>query len=271
MMLYNRDLAMYARNAFRIPAYFVYFIKCFRIFKKPVPFILSYLRMIPPSGGVIELRNGMQIHLSSHPHDVVTVFIIFIRNDYGMVPPRSTVIDIGANIGVFSLFAASCGAAKISAYEPNSEAFRCLERNIHANHLESVIEPHRFAVASSAGRRIRFPKRSSPYNSFLRGESAKEFEFVNTIDLARIMKNIDHVDLLKMDSEGVEWDILNATGRDLLDRIDAFRMEYHLGQRDQIASFLQGNGFSLKYLAGTKDAGTIWLSKPGRNPFFKRR
>jgi FkbM family methyltransferase len=263
MKLLNRDLAMYARNAYRIPAYFVYFFKCFWIFKKPLSFILSYIRMIPPSGGVIELRNGIQIHLSSHPHDVVTVFIIFIRNDYGVVPPRSTVIDIGANIGVYSLYAASCGACRVIAFEPNTEAFRCLQHNIRVNHLETVIEPRRFAVAGSAGKRMRFPKNASPYNSFLRGESAKEYEFVKTIDLMNIMEDFDHVDLLKMDCEGAEWDILRGAGHDVLDRIGAIRMEYHLGQRDQIAGFLQQNGFSLIHLAGTKDAGTMWLAKRG--------
>ncbi len=261
MKLFNRDLAMFARNAYRIPAYFVYFFKCFRIFKKPASFILSYIQMITPSGGVIELRNGIQIRLSNHPHDVVTVFIIFIRNEYGMVPPRSTVIDIGANIGVYSLFAASCGACRVIAFEPNTEAFDCLQHNIRENHLETVIEPHQFAVASLAGRKIRFPKRSSPYNSFLRGESAQEYEFVKTVDLAAVMKNIDHVDLLKMDCEGGEWDILAGAGRDLFARIDAIRMEYHLGQRDQIAGLLQRNGFSIKYLAGTKAAGTMWAEK----------
>lgn len=261
MKLFNRDLAMYARNAYRIPAYFAYFFKCFRVFKKPVSFILSYIRMIPPSGGVIELRKGIQIHLSSHPHDVVTVFIIFIRNDYGVVPPRSTVIDIGANIGVYSLYAASCGACRVIAFEPNTEAFRCLQHNIRANHLETVIEPHRLAVAASSGRRMRFPKNASAYNSFLRGVSSVEFELVKTIGLKGIMGKIDRLDLLKMDCEGAEWEILNGAGHDVVDRIDAIRMEYHLGQRDQIAAFLQSNGFSIKYLAGNKAAGTLWAEK----------
>ena len=270
MKLFNRDLSMYAQNAYRIPSYLAYFIKCFRIFQQPVPFILSYLRMTPPSGGVIELRNGLQIRLSSHPHDAITVFIIFIRNDYGVVPPRSTVIDIGANIGVYSLFAASCGARRVIAFEPNAEAFRCLQHNIRVNHLETVIEPHRFAVAGSAGKSMRFPKNASAYNSFLRGESAEEYELVKTIDLKRMMHKIERVDLLKMDCEGAEWEILKSTDRDVLDRIDAIRMEYHLGFRDQIAAFLQHNGFSMKYLAGTIDAGTMWLDKPRRDPILKR-
>jgi FkbM family methyltransferase len=261
MKLFNRDLAMYARNAHRLPAYFLYFFKCFRIFKKPARFILSYLQMVPPSGGEIELYNGIRIRLSSHPHDVVTVFIIFIRNDYGAVPPRSTVIDIGANIGVYSLYAASGGARRVIAFEPNGEAFRCLQQNIRTNHLESIVEPHRFAVAASAGGRMRFPKNASAYNSVLRGASTAESELVKTIGLKEIMKSIDRVDLLKMDCEGAEWEILNGAGRGVMERIEAIRMEYHLGQRDQIAAFLQSHGFSIKYLSGTKAAGTMWVEK----------
>ncbi|RPI00204.1 MAG: FkbM family methyltransferase [Ignavibacteriae bacterium] len=261
MKFFNRDFSLIARHAYHLPSYPAYFLKCFSIFKRPTQIISCYLRMTPPPTGVVDLRSGLTVHLSSHPHDIVTIFIIFIRGEYGRISPGSTVIDIGANIGAFSLFAASCGASKVFAFEPNAEAFQCLQKNIHANRLDSVIKPHRFAVAGSAGRRIRFPKNASAYNSFLRGESAKEYEFVKTIDLTRIMKNIDHVDLLKMDCEGAEWEILHGTNREVLDRIDAIRMEYHLGQRDQIAAFLQQNGFSLKMLAGPKYAGNMWLDK----------
>jgi FkbM family methyltransferase len=261
MRLFNRDLAMYRRNAARIPAYGFYFLRCFLLFQHPLTFIASYLRMTPPPEQKVTLRNGMVIHLSGHPHDIVTVFLIFVRRDYGMVPNSSTVIDIGANIGVYALYAAFCGARSVKAYEPNSEAYTCLQRNIRENRLEGVIAPFQFAVTGQAGNTVRFPKASSAYNQILAADTSEEYESVGTVDLSTIMNDIDRVDVLKMDCEGSEWEILQAADRNLLEAIRAIRMEYHMGHRDRITSLLEGNGFSRQYMFGTMNAGTMWFTK----------
>jgi FkbM family methyltransferase len=261
MKLFNRDPAMYVRNISRIPPYAWYFLKCFLLFREPLRFIQAYLRRQPPPDGRITLRSGMEIRLSGHPHDVVTVFVIFVRRDYGGLPPGCTVIDIGANIGVFSLFAAHCGARSVRAYEPNSEAFRCLQSNIRANRLEAAVAARQFAVTGKAGGTVRFPKQASAYNAILPEQSTVDSETVATTDLAEILAGMDRVDVLKLDCEGAERDILTAAERSVLDKIDSIRMEYHLGHRDEITGFLETNGFSREYATGTMEAGTMWFSR----------
>jgi FkbM family methyltransferase len=268
MKLFNREPAMILRNWAKVPAYLLFLPRCFIVFRNPMQFIAAYMRMEAPSGGTLTLRNGMVIHLSSHPHDVVTVFLIFVRQDYGRPVRGSAVVDIGANIGVFSLFAAYCGASRVIAYEPNSEAFRALERNIHANHLESIIESHQFAVTDSEGKTVHFPKASSAYNRILPEGSPVEYETINTINLAAIMRGLVRVDLLKLDCEGAEWDILRAADRAVLEGIHAIRMEYHMGLRDTVTDFLETNGFTRRYQTGTKDAGTMWFDRRPRSKTY---
>jgi FkbM family methyltransferase len=261
MRLFNRDIPMIVRNAYRIPGYFLLFLQCFWVFKHPLEDIFSYLRMCPPSSGIITLRDNTIIHLSSHPHDVVTVFIIFIRKDYGKIPAGSRVADIGANIGAFSLYAAQCGAAKVFAYEPNSEAFECLQRNIRSNSLAPVIVPRRFAVTGSTGKSVAFPKKASAYNSTLQNGTMEEHEIVDTISLHSIIKETGGIDFLKMDCEGSEWDILHSASPRDLASIRIIRMEYHFGYQQEIAAVLQNIGFSLQYLSGTKKSGTMWFMR----------
>ena len=54
-----------------------------------------------------------------------------IRPSYNMldIQEGDVVLDIGANIGAFSLYAEQQGATKIYSYEPDSDNFFILEKN----------------------------------------------------------------------------------------------------------------------------------------------
>jgi hypothetical protein len=92
-----------------------------RTFRHPFPLLLHYVRSTSPANRTIELQNGWKLFLSRHEHDLITAMTIFCRLDYGRIARESTVIDIGANVGFFSLYAAY-GAQKESM--PSSPARR---------------------------------------------------------------------------------------------------------------------------------------------------
>ncbi len=52
---------------------------------------------------------------------------------------RSVLYDIGANVGVFSLYSALKKKCKVVAIEPESQNYACLNKNIHHNHLDNDI------------------------------------------------------------------------------------------------------------------------------------
>ena len=55
--------------------------------------------------------------------------------------------DVGANVGVYSLYAAKCKAAQVVAFEPESANYFILTRNIALNCLGKAITPYSIALA----------------------------------------------------------------------------------------------------------------------------
>jgi len=68
--------------------------------------------------------------------------ISFIRDWYR---PEDIFFDIGANVGVFSIFAGSRGV-HVYAFEPESSNFQVLNRNIQLNNLDELVRGYCVAV-----------------------------------------------------------------------------------------------------------------------------
>jgi FkbM family methyltransferase len=266
MKLFGRELSNTPGEVKEIYKYFWYFLRCFLVFRTPLGVIYHYLSRTSPKGGVICLRSGLKIHLSGHPDDVITVFVIFIRRDYGTVPPGGVVVDIGANIGVYSLYAAACGAGGVHAFEPNSEAFRQLSRNIRENHLDNLVRAHRLAVSGGESEKVKFPKISSMYNAIIEDATVRDYEVVPAMTLGGIIGQFfpgnTVIDLLKMDCEGSEYDILYTTGSEVFQRIREIRLEYHKGGAGDLLSFLQRSGYrKLFFKEVSSSSGVLWVGR----------
>ena len=246
----------------KIPRYLTYFLRCFWVFKRPVSVIYHYLFYCPPKDNLVELRNGLRLFLSNHPHDIVTVFVVFARQDYGPVAVNSTVVDIGANIGVFSVYAASMGAKRVYSYEPNSEAYEVLKRNIESNALEGTIVAWRQAVSSATNDYVRIPLKPSPYNQLIQSAApSDDSEAVMTIPLEFVLNDHvqDSVELLKLDCEGAEFDILFNSNEKVLDKIESIRMEYHAGPINRLLQYLNERHFRMQHMH--PDTAVLWLTK----------
>jgi FkbM family methyltransferase len=211
--------------------------------------LYCYIKKKLPKDKIIELRNGLIINLSNHPHDLVTIFVVFIKMDYGLVKENGTVIDVGANIGAFSLFAAKMGAQKVFAYEPNKEAFEVLELNIINNNMQHIIFPYNFALYGKENLTLKFPKESSPYNKFCDDNDNQSYELVSTTTLQYIIdiNKIDFIDFLKIDCEGCEFDTFFKSPKSVFLKINKIMMEYHQGPMKELIEYLEDHGFSVIY------------------------
>jgi FkbM family methyltransferase len=225
---------------------------------------MSYIQSNSYRDKVIEVRNGFKIFLSNHEQDLITVMVVFCKKVYGSISKDCVVVDIGANVGVFSLYAAYMGAKKVYAFEPNQEAYDCLQKNVRENNLEDVIIPFKLAVAVNDNEIVKIPLASSPLNRTYSDKELKnneELDGVSTISVEGILNqcSIHHVDLLKIDCEGAEYDILPAIQHFTLDRIDTIKMEYHQDSVEPIVSHLGKHNFKVtKY---DPQESCLWLSK----------
>jgi FkbM family methyltransferase len=193
------------------------------------------------------LRNGWRILLTEHPEDVVTLFGIFVRREYGLVSPGDIVVDVGANFGAFSLFSVFCGASKVFCYEPCSATFEVIQHNVRMNRLEDKIIPVRRAVTGVSDCLVRLTVSDGPRNRIVLSDAEAKTELVSTVSLQGIIEThrIERLDVLKLDCEGAEYDILFSTPPDVLKIVRSIRMEYHRGVTNEFLRFLQSNRFKL--------------------------
>lgn len=257
----RREALQYIKTFYYFPKYFYYVAKCIFLFKNPLVLLNCYIQRISPQDNMVEMRNGLRIFLSDHPHDIITIFLIWIRNDYGKVLKDNIVIDIGSNIGVFSLYAARMGAKKVYAYEPNTKAYDILLKNITCNALEKVIIPNKYAVSGADNEMVKIPLNSSPYNQLAEKNASGDYEVVSTTTLDRILSEnqIQLVDLLKIDCEGSEYDIFFGLKNHVVSRIKDIRMEYHDGPLDSLLSFFKGHSFELIRI--DHHSATLWVRR----------
>ncbi|MBZ5619640.1 MAG: FkbM family methyltransferase [Acidobacteriia bacterium] len=216
--------------------------------RQPLPFLFSYILRKPLTAGLVEFRNGVKVYLSQDRDDLATVCAVFFRSTYTGLASRDVVIDVGANIGLFSIYAVKiAGAKKVYAFEPCQESLEFLRRNIDVNGLSGAVIPFRAAVRGSApGEYVQFPVTSSPCNS-LSDDGVLACEPVITTTLDQIVKDngLQWVDYLKIDCEGTEYEIILEMAEPVSDCIAQIAVEYHAGRQYELIDFLQSRGFLL--------------------------
>ncbi len=237
-----------------IPSKIIDFLKmmywAFVKFRNPMVLINSYLSQTIPKEGKFILRNGTNLFLSKNNHDSITVMVIFCRKEYGLIKSGSIVVDIGANIGMFSLYAANSGAKKVFAYEPNIEAFKILCKNIKENKMQDIIIPFNLGVSDIDNKIVYIPKESSPYNKASHSPNSNQYVEVKTISLNTIANNVveDKINFCKIDCEGAEYEILYAAAKDTFANIELIRMENHKeSEKKNLIKHLDQHGFKLVY------------------------
>lgn len=65
--------------------------------------------------------------------------------------PGCTLYDIGANVGMYSVYAAAVRNVRVLAFEPESQNFALLNRNIFANRLGPQVTAYPVALSDAAG------------------------------------------------------------------------------------------------------------------------
>ncbi len=126
-----------------------------------------------------------------------------VRN---IIKPGSIVVDIGANIGNHTVFFSRvCRASQVIAFEPQSECFANLLRNVQLNRLEGV-QCFRLGLGAAPGRAA--VELYKPWNSgglTLKEQADGAFEII-TLDSLSIPK----IDVLKIDVEGFQKQVLEG-------------------------------------------------------------
>ena len=166
-------------------------------------------------------RKGVKLALSKND-PVVSVALFFgvyenqeINEFENLVQPNMIFLDIGANLGLYTALANKKmkGTGKIFAFEPQTIAFETLQKTIKINNIKNVIA-EQIALSDTAGKGTIY---SSPDNGgdnrmYLDAEQKFTAEEVNCQigDKYLFSHNIDKVDLIKIDTQGYEFFVIEG-------------------------------------------------------------
>lgn len=176
------------------------------------------------------------------------------------------IIDIGAHVGFFSIYAACLNEnVNILAIEPEKNNFEMLEKHKNVN-IFTKIKTYKCAIGNKTKKgKILIKEDSINHKIFKEKEEGilQETMIFNFIDFLD-KNNIDKVSLIKMDIEGGEYDIFESLKENDFLRIGSIIMEYHVldKKRDEryIEELLRKNGFSVQNFPSKfeKDLGFIF-------------
>lgn len=229
--------------------------------------------------GLIDFRKGLVLKLRSgirfkcrHFMDAWTIKEVFVNNDYRIKPSKQPkiIIDIGANIGAFSILAASkMPNAKIFSLEPLKGAFQQLKENISINRFGKQIVPQKMAVYKEEKTIKLYDTGRSGLSSIYRTRNEEKFELIKSTTLEKIFEKnkIKTCDYLKIDCEGAEYDILSNCPRSVFKKIKMISLEFHEMTSEQnhhsLIKILNNNDFRTihKYNDIEHNIGYIYARK----------
>jgi FkbM family methyltransferase len=201
--------------------------------------------------------NDKKVYYRTSSSDMTLIYEILLQSKYKSeyffpleINPK-VIFDIGANIGITAIYlSAIFPEAKIYAFEPMTENFEILEKNIE-NYKN--IQAFNVGLGSKNGNfKIYLSNDSENYggSSFYPDptgnilESYVNCEIKNINDIINIL-NLDSIDLIKIDTEGAEYDILTSIEEKFLTKTSWLAGELH-GNRDfELLNYLEHLGFSI--------------------------
>jgi len=128
-----------------------------------------------------------------------------------LLPPNSTVADVGANVGNHSLFFSQvCRAACVIAFEVNEEAIALLRRNVAINRDEAIDLSNVGCAVGNGSGFVKVKSKGSLHNlgsaTFV---ACPDVSGYRTEALDKLLDSRD-VDFIKIDVEGMEFDVLEG-------------------------------------------------------------
>ena len=168
---------------------------------------------------------------------------------------ESTVVDIGANTGYYSIIAAP-RARHVYAFEPSAHSLESLRKNILLNQFSNVFI-HSYAVSDETSKATLYL--SDKNNTGMSGLTIPEnfsgvTEIIQTIRLDdwAISNSIPRIDLIKIDVEGAEMKVLSGM-KELIEK-------YHPAvfievMNDLLMKFGAGAGDVYQYFSGFNYTG----------------
>jgi len=212
---------------------------------------------------IIILTSISDLHYQAKPFYEKEIFNVIINDLYNNEDKEIVFIDVGANIGRYSLFLAKrFPKLKVIAIEPDPDAYSALAKGVKVNGLANVIAMN-IAISDVNGVTTLFKKYDASLSSIV--------DSTNTIKTIKVTaKRLDDVveglglgcvDWVKIDVEGAELHVL----RDFRSGIARFRprviIEVKEFNREGVFNFFREVNYECKRIPKDK-SGEYYICEP---------
>jgi FkbM family methyltransferase len=169
---------------------------------------------------ILNVQGGARIAVPA-ALDCLTTYILLEQEDWfedeirfvrGWLRPGMRAVDVGANVGVYTVaMARAVGSnGRVWAFEPTPAAARCLQRSLEINGFGNVLVS-RAAVSNRDGSIDFSVGMQSEANAVAKpGESGGDFVPVKAVTLDKMSADYgwSNIDLVKLDIEGHEFEAI---------------------------------------------------------------
>lgn len=191
-------------------------------------------------------RSGLALHMFAN--DKYVIKDIELLNAH--LNKDETFIDVGANIGVWTLYAAKLVGLKgmVLSFEPHPMFFKNLNDNIQLNNFKNI-KTYNVGLSDVAGELYFSNSLDSMNHVLTKKEKDAIVVKVNTLD--EYTRDLEIIDLIKVDIEGYELfcfkgavETLKKTKKIIFESIETLTIAYGYSGSD-IISFLNDLNFAV--------------------------
>ncbi|MDP3765316.1 MAG: FkbM family methyltransferase [Nanoarchaeota archaeon] len=188
----------------------------------------------------LDLSNDLQraYYFLNYGQDLLEIMKQSLKKD-------SVFIDVGANIGYFTMLASSIiKRGRIIAFEPSSVNYEILLNNTK----NSIVEAHKTALSDKNGSaRLYIDKKSTGWHSLI---GSGQYENVKASRFDDLDFGLKKIDLIKIDVERHEFDVLKGMKKSLLKYGPKVVCEVNSNSEKKVLNFMSNLGYKSKRFEG---------------------
>lgn len=191
------------------------------------------------------LISKESIEYNIHTWQDKTVSDLFlVEKFYDLIEENFSILDIGAQSGAFTLLSKFFPKTKWYSFEPDPTNYNLLVENLSINHIDNVT-PFNYGLSNKVGNdELMVCKSHRGLNSY--GKLINRFDVssedtlcintpINTID--NLFFN-ERIDLIKIDTEGCEYNILQGGKEVIMKNKPKILLEYYESNLNQFGNSL---------------------------------
>ena len=231
---------------------------------------MVYFNLTNKTHVIFETRSGLKLKIRVKSTDLMALTNVWLIQDYSSkdfsIKNDDIVIDVGAHIGLFALFASQyCKNGKIYCFEPVKENYDLL-LDLSLIHISEPISTFNCAVSN----------KSSKVKIFLRDDEASHSMYITNSNYVEVSSmtlddffketKIKKCDFLKLDCEGAEYDIIDSLTPKNFEIIERIAIECHFANSKpllikNLTKILEMSSFDTKTKPIFSDMGFIFATR----------